>query len=60
MVLGAALGGWLADRAGRRPVFMTSVAMFGVFTLCVVFTSEIRSVVCRAAARGARVRRGAA
>ena len=39
MVLGAALGGWLADRVGRKPVFMTSVAMFGVFTLCVVFTS---------------------
>ena len=40
MVLGAALGGWLADRVGRKPVFMTSVAMFGVFTLCVIFTGE--------------------
>ena len=40
MVLGAALGGWLADRVGRKPVFMTSVAMFGVFTLCVVFIGE--------------------
>jgi AAHS family 3-hydroxyphenylpropionic acid transporter len=40
MVLGAALGGWLADRVGRKPVLMTSVAMFSVFTLCVIFTGE--------------------
>jgi hypothetical protein len=44
MVLGAALGGWLADRVGRKPVFMTSVAMFGVFTLCVVFTSGFETL----------------
>jgi AAHS family 3-hydroxyphenylpropionic acid transporter len=44
MVLGAALGGWLADRAGRKPVFMTSVAMFGVFTLCVIFTSGFETL----------------
>jgi len=40
MVLGASVGGWLADRVGRKPVLMTSVAIFGVFTLCVVFTGE--------------------
>jgi AAHS family 3-hydroxyphenylpropionic acid transporter len=40
MVVGAALGGWLADRVGRKPVLMTSVAIFGVLTLCVVFTGE--------------------
>jgi len=45
MVLGAALGGWLADRVGRKPVFMTSVAMFGVFTLCVVFIGEFGTLV---------------
>ena len=33
MVLGAALGGWLADRVGRKPVLIGAVAMFGVFTL---------------------------
>jgi AAHS family 3-hydroxyphenylpropionic acid transporter len=45
MVLGAAFGGWLADRVGRKPVFMTSVAMFGVFTLCVVFIGEFGTLV---------------
>ena len=45
MVLGAALGGWLADRVGRKPVFMASVAMFGVFTLCVVFIGEFGTLV---------------
>jgi len=40
MVLGAAVGGWLADRIGRKPVLMAAVAMFGVFTLTVVFTQE--------------------
>lgn len=44
MVLGAALGGWLADRVGRKPVLMTSVAMFGVFTLCVIFTREFETL----------------
>jgi AAHS family 3-hydroxyphenylpropionic acid transporter len=33
MVLGAALGGWMADRVGRKPVLMGAAAMFGLFTL---------------------------
>jgi MFS transporter, AAHS family, 3-hydroxyphenylpropionic acid transporter len=44
MVLGASVGGWLADRVGRKPVLMTSVATFGVFTLCVVFTREFETL----------------
>jgi MFS transporter, AAHS family, 3-hydroxyphenylpropionic acid transporter len=44
MVLGAALGGWLADRVGRKPVFLGAVAMFGVFTLGVVFTRDYPSL----------------
>ena len=44
MVLGAALGGWLADRVGRKPVLMASAAMFGVFTLCVIFTGEFATL----------------
>ena len=33
LVIGAALGGWLADRVGRKAVFIGAVATFGVFTL---------------------------
>jgi AAHS family 3-hydroxyphenylpropionic acid transporter len=33
LVIGAAFGGWLADRIGRKPVFIGAVATFGVFTL---------------------------
>jgi AAHS family 3-hydroxyphenylpropionic acid transporter len=44
MVLGAALGGWLADRIGRKPVFLGAVTMFGVFTLAVVFTRDLETL----------------
>ena len=33
LVIGAAFGGWLADRVGRKPVFIGAVATFGIFTL---------------------------
>ena len=33
LVIGAMFGGWLADKAGRKPVFMAAVALFGAFTL---------------------------
>ena len=33
LAIGAAFGGWLADKVGRKPVFIGSVAVFGVFTL---------------------------
>lgn len=33
LVIGASLGGWLADRWGRKPVFMAAVVLFGAFTV---------------------------
>jgi len=39
LVIGATFGGWLADRFGRKPIFIASVATFGVFTLLTPFAS---------------------
>jgi AAHS family 3-hydroxyphenylpropionic acid transporter len=33
LVIGATFGGWLADKTGRKPVFVAAVAMFGALTL---------------------------
>lgn len=37
-VLGAMVGGWLADRIGRKPVFVGAVFLFGLFTLATTVT----------------------
>lgn len=37
-VVGAMLGGWLADRVGRKPVFVGAVFFFGLFTLATTIT----------------------
>jgi MFS transporter, AAHS family, 3-hydroxyphenylpropionic acid transporter len=33
LVIGAIFGGWLADKLGRKPIFIGAVAIFGAFTL---------------------------
>ena len=40
LVIGAIIGGWLADVFGRRPVLIASVITFGVFTM---MTMQARS-----------------
>ena len=40
LVIGAILGGWLADVFGRKPVLVAAVAIFGVFTLMTMQASS--------------------
>ena len=52
ILLGAALGGRVADRVGRKPVFVASVAVFGVFTLAMVWASSFEGLLAARALAG--------
>ncbi len=42
---GAFVGGWLADRVGRKAVLMGSVALFGLFSLATAVAWDLQSLV---------------
>ncbi len=39
LILGSVVGGWAADRIGRKPVLVASVVWFGVFS---ILTATVR------------------
>ena len=40
LVIGASVGGWLADKVGRKPIFISAVLAFGVATYATIFTFD--------------------
>jgi MFS transporter, AAHS family, 3-hydroxyphenylpropionic acid transporter len=45
LFIGALLGGWMADKVGRKGVLVTSIALFGLFSLLTSLAWDIHSLV---------------
>jgi AAHS family 3-hydroxyphenylpropionic acid transporter len=52
LVIGALIGGWLADRTGRKPVLIAAVAGFGVGSLWTAFTHDYNALLAARLATG--------
>ncbi len=52
LVIGAFGGGWLADRIGRRPVLVVSVAAFGLFSVWTAMTHDYEGLLIARLATG--------
>jgi AAHS family 3-hydroxyphenylpropionic acid transporter len=44
LALGAVIGGWLADRLGRKPVLVGSAAAFGAFTIASAYSPDFSTL----------------
>ncbi|MGE3866412.1 MAG: MFS transporter [Hyphomonadaceae bacterium] len=44
LVVGAAAGGWLADRFGRKPTLIASCLLFGAFTLATTLAADYNTL----------------
>jgi AAHS family 3-hydroxyphenylpropionic acid transporter len=45
LVIGSIFGGWLADRAGRKPVLIASTAWFGVFSIATALAFDANTLI---------------
>ncbi|WP_293676894.1 MFS transporter [uncultured Phenylobacterium sp.] len=52
LVIGAFAGGWIADRIGRKPVLVASVALFGLFSVVTAFTQTYETLLLARLATG--------
>jgi MFS transporter, AAHS family, 3-hydroxyphenylpropionic acid transporter len=52
LVIGAVVGGWLADRTGRKPVLVASAAWFGVFSLVTALAFDANTLMLARFATG--------
>ncbi len=52
LVAGAFFGGWIADRVGRKPVLVVSVAVFGVFSIATAMSQDYQTLLLARLATG--------
>ena len=59
LVLGAIIGGWLADRFGRKPVLLAATVLFGLCSLATSLAHSYEGLMFARIATGLGLRRSA-